>query len=388
MLLQNKGASEIGNIISVGTGVNQLPLIKEIKNRGFNVIGFDLNEDSIGKKYCDFFKKISTWNYSDAIKWLEDLGLPYLGVGCFSYGNALVTQQKIANYFDLPGKLPEELVKLNNKVYLRKMLKTNHLSTINEKVFKDNCDFQVERNRLYIIKPLVGVSSSDIKLYKNKIEGNNKYNDGYILQEYISGQEFRVSLIVQDAKIKFYKLLNKENLPTTFFTSRFLRVNIEEYKEIEMFLKKLIEIFNIKNTILKIDLIKNEQRNEIIELDFGIPGDYFETYISKYFYNYDYIGNYINFILGLPVQEDNINHEGKFSYFDYIYNISGNPFIIDYSLIEKKLSKYIKDFKIIQTKNNGDIIGFPKSNLDNICAVLHNEQNLDIMSIHEIFFKN
>jgi|GEM_PF-3022897 len=96
----------------------------------------------------------------------------------------------------------------------------------------------------------------------------------------------------------------------------------------------------------------------------------------------------INFILGLPVQEDNINHEGKYLYFDYIYNISGNPFIIDYSLIEKKLSKYIKDFEIIQTKNDGDIIGFPKSNLDNICAVLHNEQNLDIKSIHELFFSN
>lgn len=86
---------------------------------------------------------------------------------------------------------------------------------------------------------------------------------------------------------------------------------------------------------MKIDLIKDKQRNEIIELDFGIPGDYFETYISKYFYNYDYVGNYINFILGLPVQEDNVNHEGKYSYFDYIYNISSNPFTIDYSLIEK-----------------------------------------------------
>jgi len=382
-----KGARKIGHIISVGTGKNQLPLIKEIKNRGFNVVGFDLNEDSIGKKYCDFFKNISTWNYSDAIEWLKDLGLSYLGVGCFSYGNALVTQQKIANYFDLPGKLPEELVNLNNKVYLRKMLRANHLSTLNEIVIKDKCDFQVEKDRLYIVKPLVGGSSSDIKVYNNKIEGD-KYNESYMLQEYISGKEYRISLIIQDSKIKFYKLMNKENLPATFFTSRFSRVNIEEYKEIELFLKKFLTIFNIKNAIMKIDLIKDKQRNEIIELDFGIPGDYFETYISKYFYNYDYVGNYINFILGLPVQEDNVNHEGKYSYFDYIYNISSNPFTIDYSLIEKKLSKYIKDFGIIQTKNDGDIIGFPKSNLDNICAVLHNEQNLDIKSIHELFFSN
>lgn len=67
-----------------------------------------------------------------------------------------------------------------------------------------------------------------------------------MLQEYISGKEYRISLIIQDSKIKFYKLMNKENLPATFFTSRFSRVNIEEYKEIELFLKNSLQYLILK----------------------------------------------------------------------------------------------------------------------------------------------
>ena len=70
-------------------------------------------------------------------------------------------------------------------------------------------------------------------------------------------------------------------------------------------------------------MLLRENRIEILEIDFGIGGDYFETIISPKCYSYDFIDNYINLMLGLPVDEKTLDNE---LCFDYIYNINKRKF--------------------------------------------------------------
>lgn len=365
------------SIISVGAGNNQTPLIKRLKEHGYRIIAFDLNSNAPGKEFCDYFQAISTWDYHKAIYWLESLGFRYNGVGCFSYGKALVTQAQIANHFNLPMKMPEELISLNaNKNKLRKILTQNKFSTLKEFLASEIKEkSQVLAAKQYVLKPLLGGSSQGIKLIDSKqiktILGKQKLDGDLIIQEYLTGQEFRLVSIIQDSSPIFTAVLAKQNLDGTFFTSRLIPTHNETYWAIP-FIKSIVSLLNIKHSILKLDVIKNSSRIEILELDFGIPGDYFETYISPLCYNYNFIDNYIKLILGQNV--DRHVSQGKYSCFDYLYSLSSQQRRISLKNLTSIAHSIVGDpFTLITTKNlDHNKVAFPKSNTDNICAIIHN----------------
>ena len=87
-------------VVSVGAGKNQLPLIKRLVERGYNVISFDKNINAPGKHLSYIFNNISTCDYNNSVQWIDSLKLNVEGVLCFSYGKALVTQQKIIEHFN------------------------------------------------------------------------------------------------------------------------------------------------------------------------------------------------------------------------------------------------------------------------------------------------
>ena len=120
-------------VISVGAGKNQIPLIQRLVERGYIVVAFDKNKNASGKQLSPIFNNISTWDYESAIQWLSSLKIKFRGALCFSYGRALVTQQKIIDFFDLEGKLGENFVNIMaDKGYQRRILCELGLSTLKE----------------------------------------------------------------------------------------------------------------------------------------------------------------------------------------------------------------------------------------------------------------
>jgi len=365
-------------IISVGAGKNQFPLIKRLCQKDHKVVAFDINNHAPAKEYCYFFNSISTWDYKEAIQWLHSLKLTYSGVGCFSYGNALITQHKIARAFNLPGAVKEETLRLNNKLSLREVLTKHQLSSIEEYVVPsvDLKNIKLKSNK-YIIKPVDGVSSRDIRVQAaqeiNEFFTQVREDSPVIIQEFINGDEYRIATIIQDRKIKFFALLSKVNLKKTNFTGRLAPT--KEKKWAKNLLGELIDKFSIENAVMKIDCIKANDRIEIIEIDFGIAGDYFETFSAPLWYGYNYIDHYIEFILGNPLPDFN-SEVLTVKCFDYIYNIGKNPYKIDYKVIEEKLCEEFMDFQIIKTRKDGENGLYPQSNLDALFGLLHNKYYL------------
>ena len=54
------------NVISLGTGKDQLALIKQL-SKFFNVIGIDQNKKAIAFKYCKYKIFKSTFDYQDIL---------------------------------------------------------------------------------------------------------------------------------------------------------------------------------------------------------------------------------------------------------------------------------------------------------------------------------
>ena len=381
--------NEVGYVISVGAGKNQLPLIKRLIERGYRVISFDRDIDAPGKAISHMFKDISTWDYEQAIQWLETLNVQFKGVLCFSYGRALVSQQRIIDYFSMDGKVIKNIVNIMiDKSLLRKFLKTYNLTTLLEYESYNNAILSYKYGK-FVIKDKTGGSSRNIYV----IDTNRDYNffikkmgsNSYILQEYLEGTEYRVVVLIKNQGIKFISILKRDNWEETFFTGRLEPQNYYN-KDILNLTEQIIEKFKIEDSALKIDIIKDGNRIEILEIDFGIGGDYFETIIAPICYGYNFIDNYISLMLGLPVEKGR-NLHNRF-YFDYIYNPNDSEnLVIKYDKIFDIASRHFENYRVIKIKNDKSIIKYPQNNTDVAFAIIHNNYNLNNSDVNRLFNK-
>ena len=51
--------SKKNKILFIGCNHDQLPYLKNLSNRGFEIIGTDLNDDAPGKNFTDRFYRVS-----------------------------------------------------------------------------------------------------------------------------------------------------------------------------------------------------------------------------------------------------------------------------------------------------------------------------------------
>ena len=361
-------------------------LIKRLVERGYEVTAFDQNIKAPGKRYCKNFNSISTWDSLEAIKWLEKLGLEFVGVGCFSYGNAIITQQQIISHFGLGACISPNIVYLcGNKRLLRNRLEQIGLSTLEEYVVKETPDFYTLNSDKYVVKGILGGASADVKVVSKRElcvllkYGQLRQTD--LVQEYLHGSEYRIVSLIQGQKIKFIAVLKRENIENICLIARYVPVAYQISKFVDL-VSRLIDRLNLRDTALKVDVIEKDSTGsmEILEVDFGIPGDYFENIVAPEVYCYDYIDNYINLIVGLPVEEHN-GFLNKGYYFDWIFNLGKSLRSICYKDIEQKISRLIKDFSILKVKEDGELVGNPKSNIDVICCLLHKSPNVSHSNI-------
>ena len=178
----------------------------------------------------------------------------------------------------------------------------------------------------------------------------------------------------ENKNITFIAIMERTNFDNTFYTGR---LNPENKIDQSMwnFVKKIVERISINDSVIKIDLIKKDDRIEIIELDFGIGGDYFETFISPLCYQYNFIDNYINLMLGLQVWDEYKIDDDLC--FDYVYNLNREKVItVNYGIIRSICDNNFQSFKLINIKEEGDKVHYPKSNMDALFAIVHNRKDL------------
>lgn len=374
-------------IVSIGAGNTQFPFIKALKEEGYAVAAFGKGRNDLKAiKLCDYFSEIDTSDSGEAIKWLKELGVNIVGAGSFAGGRAINTLHNINREFNLPTKVPSSLSVGMDKFEQQKLYEKYELTSIKTFSFKEvknNLD-SVNGIQEFIIKPSIGRGSAGVSKVNinelHKIIKDNDFLETDMIQELKDGEEYRTLIIIQDKEVKLLAPIKRESFNGTFLLGR-LRYVSDQVIQIENFVNKMVKSLNLKDSIIKVDIIVNEESVNIIEMDIGVGGGiYFKTYVSHLF-DYDITTEYINLIIGKEVSRAKKN--GKKIVMDYVYNLSGEPIIYDEYLCKKSLKDLLDSKEIIIVPNllypgrKGKI----DTNADFIFCVIHDNDtynNLDL----------
>src|SRR5690554_3299373 len=347
-----------GLIVSVGAGYPQTPFIKRLKEKGFSVAAFGVGRnDPEAIKICDYFQEISTSDYQSAISWIESLPEKIIGAGSFAGGVAIDTLQKIERYFNLPTQTPEFLSVGMDKHQQQKLYTSLNLSQIEtfkiSELLSDSSKIKLESN--YILKPVIGRGSSGVHKLNGKellhwLETKD-LNDNDLVQEFITGVEYRLMVIIQDSRLKLLAQVKRDSLENTFLLGRLTIVNSHK-DQLKTYMNGMIESTGIKNAIIKLDEIINADSINMIEMDIGVGGGlYYKKFIESA-YDIDIVDEYINLITNkrLSSEEDiNLNEN---ILMDYIYNYHHKPISYDNDDIRYVLEKEVGSHKMVENLLN------------------------------------
>ncbi|PKL15671.1 MAG: hypothetical protein CVV49_20205 [Spirochaetae bacterium HGW-Spirochaetae-5] len=109
--------------VSIGAGVNQIPLIKEAKRGGFQVIAVDMNPSAPGFYHCDLKIQESIEDYESIYIKLREMLVDgkISAIMTKSYGSAIITTAYLCEKFGLPFLPFEESKKFLNKKITKKI---------------------------------------------------------------------------------------------------------------------------------------------------------------------------------------------------------------------------------------------------------------------------
>ena len=367
-------------ILSVGAGYTQYPFIEALKKRGYRIAAFGRGRNDLRAiQLCDYFKEIDTSDIDSAIDWIKSLPEPINAVGSFSGGVAITTMQKIVKEFGLPTEIGRELMVGMNKFEQQALYEKYNLSTIKSYTvsqFHDNIA-SIESGKDYIVKPSVGRGSSGVKSITSEklIEQikNEQLDKHDIIQELRRGKEYRILAMIQEKEIKLLAPILRDSLKGTFLLGRLSYDDIH-LQYIDQYLNDLVNVLQLKDTLIKADILVSESSIDMIEMDIGVGGGiYYKNYISKLF-EYDLINEYINLILSEKVQSKVVVNKGIVM--DYVYNQEG---VANYNLeyCKKVLSEYIGEVEIIPNLLKPKNIAKYNNNSDFAFCVIHNNKNID-----------
>ncbi|MEK4285483.1 MULTISPECIES: ATP-grasp domain-containing protein [Ureibacillus] len=370
-------------LVSVGAGTNQLPFIKAAKKRGIKVASFGKGKNnSEAIELSDYFEEIDTSNFDEAINWLNALDENIIAAGSYAGGRAIKTLLKITNLYNLPTKVPNDLIigmekEKQQQLYLKFGLSQIKTYTIND--INKNLEL-LNDETLYVLKPSIGRGSADVlfiegKNLKNKIL-NNEVQASNVVQEVSFGQEYRVLLIVQNSEIKLLAPLKRENFKNTFFLGKlyFCKDSLN-YKRIVEHANKLIKEMNIVNSIIKYDIIVEENKINLIEMDIGVGGGiYFKTFISKIF-NIDLTELYLDLICGFPI--DVYLPKNTNLMMTYVFNETNKKITYDVEECRNELSLKFGHVELLVNQLRPENKNSFESNADFIFTVIHENDESD-----------
>lgn len=363
-------------IVSVGAGLAQEPFISKLDEQGYGIIAFGKGGNSRSAvKKCDYFKELDTYDYQTVIDWLHTLPVKIDGAGSFAGGGAILTLQKILSEFNLPTKLNDSLLIGTNKAEQQKFYHQHGLSNIRTWT-KGDFDLKDSKDTAFIVKPIAGRGSEGVKKVtreeiQNYVHSELKEDD--VIQSLIEGTEYRVLVLVQNYEIIFLAPVKRTSFQNTFLLGR-LFYSDTHLEEIKKFYQNLARDLNIKDAIIKSDIILANGHINLIEMDIGVGGGiYYKNYISKLM-GYDLVTNYIRLIVDKAVDKKCIINKNLVM--DYIFNNKGLPIDFNEKRLTSLLQSIVGNHSIMMNFLEPHKHGKSSSNAHFIFTIIHQNKEL------------
>ncbi|MGC8870870.1 MAG: alpha-hydroxy-acid oxidizing protein [Brevinematia bacterium] len=367
-------------IVSIGGGILQERLIREIKNMGFKSIVFDRDENCVGSKIADIFFPISTRDYESILKVLKEKELIDRVAAAITVGTDMSYTVAKINEIVAPY-LPstDVAIKTTDKFVMRKVLKEGEVN-VPEFYLCHSVEESLEAFRIFssrgkkcVTKPVDNMGARGVRRIDTEEELRSFFYESLnyslskrvIVEEFIEGEELSVDAIVYKGDILITGVADRiiEYPPYFVETGHIMPTNLpKEIIDISLEeFKKAIKVVGIVNGAAKGDIkISREGVPYIGEIASRLSGGFMSTHTFPYATGINLLRNVLLIHLG---KEPEVNsYEYKYvcveraliPYKGRIKKIDG---------IEEALSlPGIKD--IIVKVKEGDLFYEPKTNLD------------------------
>jgi|GEM_PF-200601 len=298
--------------VSIGAGPNQIPLIKDAKKLGFNVIGVDANAMAPGFLLCDLKIQESIENHEEIYTKLREMLFDgdIAGIMTKSYGRAIVTTSFLCEKFNIPH-LPYTIAEsFVNKRLMKQTFKDHHiLSPETIKLTSKNKDLPQQKFPM-IVKAVTGHgkenvffidSNESLVSLKKKTSFKNM-----IGEKYIEGDEIIAVGLIHKNRYHLVEITDKERSDLPYFAdikhktpSRYQHL----LPEIQKIGQSVTNAFQLQTTPLIMELVlDSDDKLFLIEAVPEFGGEFLSDILIPARYQYDIITEAIKAITGKNVK--------------------------------------------------------------------------------------
>ncbi len=378
MFWKKSAPNELRLFVSIGAGVNQLPLITEAKKLGFHVIGVDGNAHAPGMIKCDIRIQESLDHYKEIYVKLQELLLDGVikGVLSKSYGISIKTACYIANQLNIPYIPHERVDDFINKQRMKSVFKAFDIPSPDYRVItaKTNIDRGPRIAYPGVVKPVVGHAKMGVRLIegpaelKKVVTSAGKEGD-YLLENYVEGDEIIAAGIVHGGRYYLADISDKVQSPLPHFVD-LIHISPSKYyslrERVAEIGQKVAAAFEIGTSPLIMEL-RITDRGELFLIE-AVPefgGEFIPDVLIPERTGYNFIRETVKAVTGdefvPPLQKPVKKH----TVVKYI--TAGNGTLMSFNpelpgLVEGMVFKKI--FKEI-----GAQVSYPRTNLDRIGVV-------------------
>lgn len=289
--------------VSIGAGINQIPLIKEAKKRGFQVIAVDMNSSAPGFYHCDLKIQESIDDAESIYIKLREMLVDgkITSIMTKSYGNAIVTTAYLCEKFGLPFLPLDESRKFLNKKITKKIYNEIGIRTpltINI-TSKTKISGIKESSFPLIIKPQSGHAKMDVILINSASELekfilNHPVQD-FIFEQFIRGDEIICAGLVYDKKYYHILMSDKKTTPPPYFADVLHTTPSVHEKLVNKTVETgqlIAETFNIQTSPLIMEFIVDADENiYLIEAVPEFGGEFIPDVMIPAATGYSHLGN-------------------------------------------------------------------------------------------------
>ena len=280
----------------IGGGILQIPVIREAKELGFQVLVTDGSENCVASKDADIFHKISIFDINGHLELAKSLSSHLDFTGVLAAGiDAPITMSVLCEYLSLPGVESNISKIVHDKYKFREFSRKNNIQTPKYRVFREDelkklPEYLKDHPLPFIIKNVDSSGSRGTKIFykRNEIEEFNiareaikvSKSNSFLVESVWIGQECTVETLF-DINGEFHRcfitdrifdyssgvplergLVNPSRLAKTTQDACFVLA------------KKVADLLGIKIGAAKFDMIITNEGPRIIEMTTRLSGGF------------------------------------------------------------------------------------------------------------------
>lgn len=281
--------------IVLGASIDQKISILTANRLGFKTLVFDKNPNAEAKNYAYKFFVCSSTDFSKIKEKIKKYSNRIKGV--IAQGSDIPEiVSRIENYLKIKNRVPIKSAKIcSNKKLMKEFFKENKIPTPNQYYnFK-----KIKKIKFpVVVKPVDMSGAKGVFLCKNKAELNKfskiskniSNKKKIIIEKFYDGPQLSTETIIINNKSYTYGFAERNYKDTLSLQPNIIEnggiqpaKNLTKYKPlVNKYIKKIAKNLNIKNGIIKSDIVIKEKKIYFIEIALRLSGgDFSETLIPK-----------------------------------------------------------------------------------------------------------